>query len=171
DGGPELHSTEWIRVPRRATRGRHVARAHSCLPCAPWACGGHELRSSATACEQLAVADRDEVVPRAGEGDVQQIGAFVEEGQRGRTRDHAGEHDDASLPALEAVDRARRDPPRRSSCELAFLLVVVEGNAALGERATEEFELAAVGGDDRDVVREEAVRQQVLDELHGGGAL
>ncbi len=54
------------------------------------------------------MAEADEVVLGAGDGDVEQVGARVQEGEGTRARDHAAEEDDAAFAALKTVHGAER---------------------------------------------------------------
>lgn len=122
--------------------------------------------------ERWGVTQADEVVLGAGDGDVEEVRAFVEEGEGAFVGDDAGKKDDAAFAALEAVDGAEGEPAgAREGSGVGFdeLGADFEGDTTVEEAAAKLLELAAVGGDDGDVFGGDAAVQEVFDEEEGFG--
>ena len=58
--------------------------------------------------EHGSVAQADEVMLGAGDGDVEQVGARIQESEGACVRDHAAEEHDAAFAALKTVHGAER---------------------------------------------------------------
>lgn len=97
------------------------------------------------------MAEADEVVSGAGDGDVEEVGARVEEGEGAWVCDDAAKQDDAAFAALKTVDGAERQAgaaPQASAFGLRQLRAALQGNATLQKASAQLFELPAVGRDD-----------------------